>query len=87
MPQARCAALASSAALKGGAYLAADMLLSTVSEVRSEKYIFSQISTGKSLSAQGAGSAIFPPSKNGCEMCTREPGMKRSILLHATLRN
>ena len=81
------AALASDAALKGDAYLAADMLPSTVSEGRSERHTFSRIGTETSLSAQDAGSAIFPLSKNGCGMYTREPVMKRSTLLHAALRS
>ena len=81
------AALARGAALKGDAYLAADMLPSTVSEARNERHTFSRIGTEIFLSAQGAGSAIFPLSKNGCGMCIKEHGMKRSTLLHATLRN
>ena len=81
------AALVRYAALKGDAYLAADMLLLTVSEGRSERHIFSQIRTEIFLSAQGAGSAIFPLSKNGCGMCMGEPGMKKSILPHAALRS
>ena len=73
--------------MKGDAYLAADMLPSTVSEARNERHTFSRIGTETSLSARVAGSAIFPLSKNGYGMCMKEPVMKRSILPHAILRS
>ena len=65
-----------------GRYMAVDRIGSE----KRKTYFFAD-KDGNILSAQGAGSAIFPLSKNGCGMCMGEPGMKKSILPHAILRS